>query len=60
MIHQMDRRNEWFLLSAISARLTTKFELAFGLTQENAFLKMFHFKFNRKSTGSSKNSARNF
>ena len=34
LIHQMDSKTEWFLLSA---SFTAKFELVFVLTLENAF-----------------------
>ena len=50
LIHQIDSKNEWMLLSA---RFTAKFWLAFVLTLENAFSWRFHFKANIKSTGSS-------
>ena len=52
VVHQMDRKNEWMLLSA---SFTVKFELVFVLTLEKAFSWRFHFKANRKSIGSSKN-----
>ena len=51
MIHQIDSKSEWLLLSA---RFTAKFELVFVLTLENDFSYRFHFKANRKSKGSSK------
>ena len=46
VIHQIDSKNEWLLLSA---SFTAKFELVFVLTLENAFSKA-----NRKSIRSSK------
>ena len=50
-VHQTESKNEWLLLSVA---LTTKLELVFVLTFENAFSESFHFKANRKSIGSSK------
>ena len=48
-------RWKWMVASLnILERLTTKFELVFVLTQENAFSQRFHFKANRRSIGSSK------
>ena len=38
MIHQIDSKNEWLLLSA---SFTAKFRLAFVLTLENAFFRVF-------------------
>ena len=52
-IHLIGSKNEWLLLLA---SFTTKFELVFALTLENDFSLRFHFKANRKSLGSSKNS----
>ena len=57
VIHQIDSKNEWLLLSA---SFTAKFVLAFVLTLENAFSQRFHFKAYRKSIDSSKNGARDF
>ena len=59
MICQIDSKNEWLLLSTT---FTTKLELFFVLTFENTFYTFytFHFKANRKSIGSSKNSTRDF
>ena len=57
VIHQIDSKNEWLLLSA---SLTAKFELVFVLTLENAFSWRFHFKANRKSLSSSKKSTTDF
>ena len=34
VIHQIDSKNEWLVLSS---SFTAKFDLAFGLTLENAF-----------------------
>ena len=50
VIHQIEIKNEWFL----SAVFTAKFGLVFVLILENVFPQTFHFKDNRKSTGSSK------
>ena len=47
LIHQIDRKRT-------IASFSAKFQLAFALTQENAFSERFHFKVNRKSIGSSK------
>ena len=41
VIHQIDSKNEWLL---VSASFTTKFGLVFVLTLENAFLRGFIFK----------------
>ena len=38
MIHQIDSKNEWLLLSA---SFTAKFRLVFVLTLENAFFRVF-------------------
>ena len=58
VIHQiLDSKNEWLLLPA---SFTAKIGLVFVLTLENAFSSRFHYKANRKSIGSSKNSARDF
>ena len=46
-IHNIDRKNEWSLLSVT---FTAKLELVFVLTFENDF----YFKANRKSIGSPK------
>ena len=51
VIHQIDSKNEWLVLSS---SFTAKFDLAFGLTLENAFSQRFHFKVNSKSIVSSK------
>ena len=51
MIHQVDSKNEWLLLSLT---FTAKVKLVFVLTFENAFSESFHFKANRKSIGSFK------
>ena len=51
VIHQVDSKNGWLLLSA---SFTAKFGLVFVLTLENAFSERFHFQANRKSIGSSK------
>ena len=51
VIHQIDSKNEWLLLSAGFAG---KFGLVFVLTLGNAFSEMFHFEVNRKSIGSPK------
>ena len=56
MIHQIDSKNEWLLLSVTFA---AKLELVFVLTFENSFSESFHFKINRKSIGSSKNDFQN-
>ena len=50
-VHQTESKNEWLLLSVA---LTTKLELVFVLTIENAFSESFHFKANKKSIGYSK------
>ena len=50
MIHQIDSKNKWFLLSVTC---TSKFELVFVLTHENTFPLSFYFKANRKSIDSS-------
>ena len=50
VIRQIDRKNEWLLLSA---SFTAKFELVFVLKPENAFSERFHFKASRKKIGSS-------
>ena len=42
-IHQIER-NEWLLLSEISARFTAKFEMVFAVTQETLFLRVFILK----------------
>ena len=52
MVHQIDSKKEWLLLSAF---FTAKFGLVFVLTLESAFSYKFHFKANVKSTGSSSN-----
>ena len=57
VIHQIDSKNEWLLLSA---SVTAKFELVFVLTLENAFSWRFHSKANRRSSCSSKNSTTDF
>ena len=57
VIHQIDNKNEWLLLSA---SFTAKFGLVFALTLKNAFSQRFHFKANRKNIGSSKNCIRDF
>ena len=55
------KRQKWMVASfSISTGFTAKFDLLLVLTQENAFSKRCHFKFNRKSIGSSKKSIRNF
>ena len=51
VIHQLDSKNEWLLLSVT---FTAKLEVVFVLTFENAFSWSFHFKANRKGIGSSK------
>ena len=51
VIHQIDRKNEWLLLST---SFTTKFGLVFVLTLKDAFSLRFHFQANRKSIDSSK------
>ena len=57
MIHQIDSKNEWLLLSVT---FTAKFELVFVLTFKNAFSYSFHFKANKKGIDSSKKSSRDF
>ena len=57
MIHQIDSKNEWLLLSA---RFIAKFELVFVLTLENPFSERFQFRANRKRMDSLKNGTRNF
>ena len=57
VIHQIDSKNEWLLLSV---SFTAKFGLIFVLTLENAFSLRFHFKAIRKSTCSFKNGNRDF
>ena len=52
MIHQIDSKYEWLLLSASFA---VKFGLVFVLTMENTFSQRFHFKVNKKSMDPSKN-----
>ena len=47
----VDSSNKWLLLSVA---FTEKLELVFVLTFEKIFSKSFHFKANRKSTGSKK------
>ena len=51
VIHQVDGKNEWLLLSVT---FTAKFEYVFVLTFENTFFQGCHFKTNRKSIDSSK------
>ena len=51
VIHQIGSKNEWLLLSVT---FTSKLELVFVLTFENAFSLSFLFKANRKSIDSSK------
>ena len=51
VIHQIDSKNEWLLLSE---SFTAEFGLVFVLTLESAFSWRFHFKANRKSIGFSK------
>ena len=51
MIHQVGSKNEWLLLPVT---FTTKHELDFALTFENAFSQSFHFKAKRNSIGSPK------
>ena len=57
MIHQVGSKNEWLLLSVT---FTAKLEMVFVLTFENDFSWSFHFKANRRSMGSSKNSTSDF
>ena len=57
VIHQIDSKNAWLLLSA---SFTEKFWLVFVLTLESAFYQRFHFKPNRKSIYSPKNGSRDF
>ena len=57
MIHQIDMKNEWLLLSA---NFTTKFGLVFILLLENTFSQRFHFKANRKCISSYKNGNKDF
>ena len=57
MIHQIDSKNEWLLLSA---SFTAKIGLIFVLPLENAFSLRFHFKASRKSIDSSKNCTGDF
>ena len=57
MIHQIDSKNEWLLLSV---NFTAKVELVFVLTLENAFSLSFHNKAKRKSIASCKNGTRDF
>ena len=58
VIHQIDSKNEWLLLSVT---FMAKLELVFVLTFQNAFSQSFHFKDNRKSIVSSKkNGTRDF
>ena len=47
----VDSNNKWLPLSVA---FTEKLELVFVLTFEKIFSKSFHFKANRKSTGSKK------
>ena len=51
IIHLIDSKNEWLLLSA---GFTAKFELVFVSTLENCFSWKFHFKASGKCVGSSK------
>ena len=51
VIHRIDSKKEWLLLSA---SFTAKFRLVFLLTLENTFSQRFHFKGNRRSIDSSK------
>ena len=51
VIHHIDSKNEWLLLSVSFGQV----EFTFVLTLENAFYWKFHFKANRKSIGSTKN-----
>ena len=51
VIHQIDSKNEWLLLSA---SLRQNFWLVFVLTLEKASSQRFHFQANRKTIGSSK------
>ena len=54
-------RQKWMVASfSISTRFTEKIELAFVLTQEDAFSQSSLFNANRKSTGYSKNGTRDF
>ena len=48
VIHQIDSKNEWLLLSVT---FTAKLELVFVLTFENTFSSCFHFKASRMSIG---------
>ena len=57
VIHQIDSKNGWLLLSA---SFTAKFGLVFLLALENAFSWTFHFKANRKSIDSSEKQTRDF
>ena len=52
VIHQIDSKNGWLLLSAAS--FTEKFGLGFVLTLEKPFSWGFNFQANRKSIASSK------
>ena len=55
VIHQIDSKNEWLLLSVT---LMVKLELVFILTSKNTFSQCFYFIAN--SIGSSKNCTRDF
>ena len=48
VIHQIDSKNEWLLLSVT---FTAKLELVFVLTFENDFSSSFHFEANRYRLG---------
>ena len=58
--HSSIRKKEMVASFSISAMFPAKTELVFVFTQENAFSYRFHFKANRKSTGSSKKWNRGF
>ena len=57
MIHQIDSKNEWLLLSVT---FTAKLELVFVLTFENAFLRVFILKPTERAQFLLKNGTRDF
>ena len=57
MIHQIDSKNEWLLLSVT---FTAKFELVFVLTFENDFLRVFILKPTERAQILQKNGTKDF
>ena len=62
MIHQIDSKNEWSLLTAVNLaeRFTAKFGLVFILTLENAFFRGLVLKSTERAYVLLKNSTRDF